>query len=104
MSEVPNGTTTSSSEQPPPGAGLVGAACAAAQPVVSVPVPSHNLSAMQFFAPDPNDDRDAVSFFVLCCSCFSHFCRIKRKSFEQMFQWPGVMAVLSVSLIFCFLI
>jgi hypothetical protein len=58
MSEVPNGTAA---KQPTPGAGLVGAACAAAQPVVPVPVPSNNSSAMQFFAQDPNDDRDAVS-------------------------------------------
>jgi len=58
MSEVPNGTA---SKQPTPGAGLVGAACAAAQPMVPVPVPSNNSSAMQFFAQDPNDDRDAVS-------------------------------------------
>jgi PAS domain S-box-containing protein len=57
MSEVPNGTA---SKQPTPGAGLVGAACAAAQPVVPVPVPSNNSSAMQFFAQDPNDDRDAM--------------------------------------------
>lgn len=62
MSEVPNGTTTTAAtKQPTPGAGLVGAACAAAQPVVPVPVPSNNSSAMQFFAQDPNDDRDAVS-------------------------------------------
>ena len=60
MSEVPNGTTTAA-KQPTPGAGLVGAACAAAQPMVPVPVPSNNSSAMQFFAQDPNDDRDAVS-------------------------------------------
>lgn len=44
-----------------PGTGLVGAACAAAQPLVPVPVPSNNTSAMQFFAPDPSDDRDSVS-------------------------------------------
>ena len=62
MSEVPNGTTTTAAtKQPTPGAGLVGAACAAAQPMVPVPVPSNNSSAMQFFAQDPNDDRDAVS-------------------------------------------
>lgn len=47
--------------KPQPGAGLVGAACAAAQPLVPVPVPSNNTSAMQFFAPDPSDDRDSVS-------------------------------------------
>mmetsp|Transcript_1902 Transcript_1902/g.2649 ORF Transcript_1902/g.2649 Transcript_1902/m.2649 type:complete len:381 (+) Transcript_1902:196-1338(+) len=46
--------------KPQPGAGLVGAACAAAQPLVPVPVPSNNTSAMQFFAPDPSDDRDSM--------------------------------------------
>mmetsp|Transcript_10888 Transcript_10888/g.18074 ORF Transcript_10888/g.18074 Transcript_10888/m.18074 type:complete len:372 (+) Transcript_10888:393-1508(+) len=46
--------------KPQPGAGLVGAACAAAQPLVPVPVPSANTSAMQFFAPDPSDDRDSM--------------------------------------------
>ena len=50
--------------KPQPGAGLVGAACAAAQPLVPVPVPSANTSAMQFFAPDPSDDRDSVSDFI----------------------------------------
>lgn len=54
-----------SADKPQPGAGLVGAACAAAQPLVPVPVPSTNTSAMQFFAPDPSDDRDSVSGFVL---------------------------------------
>eukprot|EP00577_Skeletonema_sp_RCC1716_P012671 CAMPEP_0113419144 /NCGR_PEP_ID=MMETSP0013_2-20120614/26609_1 /TAXON_ID=2843 ORGANISM="Skeletonema costatum, Strain 1716" /NCGR_SAMPLE_ID=MMETSP0013_2 /ASSEMBLY_ACC=CAM_ASM_000158 /LENGTH=380 /DNA_ID=CAMNT_0000306479 /DNA_START=337 /DNA_END=1479 /DNA_ORIENTATION=- /assembly_acc=CAM_ASM_000158 len=51
---------TSSATKPQPGAGLVGAACAAAQPVVPVPVPSNNTSAMQFFAPDPSDERDSM--------------------------------------------
>ena len=51
----------SEGNKPQPGAGLVGAACAAAQPLVPVPVPSSNTSAMQFFAPDPSDDRDSVS-------------------------------------------
>jgi len=49
-----------SASKPQPGAGLVGAACAAAQPLVPVPVPSTNTSAMQFFAPDPSDDRDSM--------------------------------------------
>ena len=48
------------SKPQPPGAGLVGAACAAAQPLVPVPVTSSNTSAMQFFAPDPSD-KDSVS-------------------------------------------
>ena len=63
-----------SADKPRPGAGLVGAACAAAQPLVPVPVPSTNTSAMQFFAPDPSDDRDSVSvlycFFNFDADCF----------------------------------
>ena len=59
------------SEETEPGAGLVGAACAAAQPVVPVPVLSNNnTSAMQFFAPDPSD-RDSVSdicMLNICCT------------------------------------
>jgi len=60
MSEVANRTALPAERKLPPGAGLVGAACAAAQPLVPVPVPSNNSSAMQFFAPDPNEDRDAM--------------------------------------------
>jgi hypothetical protein len=75
MSEVANRTALPAERKLPPGAGLVGAACAAAQPLVPVPVPSNNSSAMQFFAPDPNEDRDAVSsaLLILClllCVCF----------------------------------
>jgi hypothetical protein len=80
MSEVTNGTALPAERKLPPGAGLVGAACAAAQPLVPVPVPSNNSSAMQFFAPDPNEDRDAVSaivflrrvlllFVIVCLQC-----------------------------------
>ena len=58
---------TSSATKPKHGAGLVGAACAAAQPVVPVPVPSNNTSAMQFFAPDPSDERDSVSDVIDYC-------------------------------------
>lgn len=53
------------SSEAKPGAGLVGAACAAAQPLVPVPAQRDNASAMQFFAPDPNDERGSVRLFVL---------------------------------------